>query len=197
MTQDRYFKHETALVESENVGSGTRIWAYTHVMSGAVVGENCNICDHCFIESGAVIGNNVTIKNGVSVWDKVTIEEGAFVGPNATLTNDLWPRSRNPKWQVRDTVIGRGATIGANATILCGIRIGSFSMIGAGAVVTRDLADHALCYGNPARIQGWVCACASKLSFRGSNATCEQCGKRYRKLNHKVSIVEPYGKTTQ
>jgi UDP-2-acetamido-3-amino-2,3-dideoxy-glucuronate N-acetyltransferase len=197
MTQDKFFKHETALVESENVGSGTRIWAYTHVMSGAVVGENCNICDHCFIESGAVIGNNVTIKNGVSVWDKVTIEEGAFVGPNATLTNDLWPRSRNPKWQVKETLIGRGATIGANATILCGIRIGAFTMIGAGSVVTRDLPDYALCYGNPARVQGWVCACTSKLNFAGTGATCGECGAQYLKSNQKVAPVEPYGKASQ
>jgi UDP-2-acetamido-3-amino-2,3-dideoxy-glucuronate N-acetyltransferase len=197
MTQDRFFKHETALVESENVGSGTRIWAYAHVMSGAVIGKNCNICDHCFIESGAVIGNNVTIKNGVSVWDKVTIEEGVFVGPNATLTNDSWPRSRNPNWQVRETLIARGATIGANATILCGIRIGAFVMIGAGAVVTRDLPDYALCYGNPARVQGWVCVCASKLNFRGTSATCEPCGRQYRKSNHKVTVVETDGKTSQ
>ena len=192
MTQDQFFKHDTALVESRNVGSGTRIWAYTHVMDGAVIGDNCNICDHCFIESGAVIGNNVTIKNGVSVWDKVTIEDGAFVGPNATLTNDLWPRSRNQNWQAKETLIGKGATIGANATILCGIRIGSFAMIGAGSVLTRDLPDYALCYGNPARIHGWVCSCGSKLNFTEINATCKQCGRQYHKSQNKVSIVEPH-----
>jgi UDP-2-acetamido-3-amino-2,3-dideoxy-glucuronate N-acetyltransferase len=180
-----FFKHATALVESDKIGSGTRIWAFVHVMAGAVIGENCNIGDHCFIESGAVIGNNVTIKNGVSVWDKVKIEDGAFLGPNAALTNDLWPRSRNPEWQPSETIIGRGATIGANATILCGIRVGVYAMIGAGAVVTSNLSDYALCYGNPARIQGWVCACATKLHFEGMKAICDKCGRQYRKSNTK------------
>jgi UDP-2-acetamido-3-amino-2,3-dideoxy-glucuronate N-acetyltransferase len=194
MTQERFFKHETACVESQDIGSGTRIWAFAHVMSRATIGENCNICDHCFIESGAVIGNNVTIKNGVSIWDKVIIEDGAFIGPNAAFTNDLWPRSRNPNWQIKETVIGRGASIGANATILCGIHVGAFAMIGAGAVLAHDLPDHALCYGNPARIHGWVCVCSLKLEFTGMKATCGNCGKQYRQSNDHVSIIEPNGK---
>ena len=125
MTGDQGFRHQTALVESHSIGAGTRIWAFTHIMAGARIGERCNICDHCFVEAGAVIGNNVTLKNGVSVWDQITLEDGVFVGPNATFTNDRRPRSGNPNWQVERTVIGRGASIGANATILCGIRVGA------------------------------------------------------------------------
>lgn len=184
-------KHKTALVESDQIGSGTRIWAFAHVMAGATIGRNCNIGDHCFIESGAVIGNDVTIKNGVSVWDKVTIKDGVFVGPNATLTNDLWPRSRNADWQARETIIEKGATIGANATILCGIRIGSYSMIGAGSVVTREIPDHALFYGNPAKLNGWVCICSAKLNFTGATTTCKKCDRAYRKSNRSVTFLEP------
>src|SRR5262249_44939598 len=174
-----YFKHDTAIVESDKIGEGTRIWAYAHILKGAVVGDNCNICDHCFVESGAIIGNDVTIKNGVSVWDKVKIEDGVFLGPNAALTNDLWPRSRKPDWQIVETVIERGATIGANATIVCGVRIGSYAMIGAGSVVTRNVPGFALCYGNPARVRGWVCACTDKLEFRVNETECGKCGRRY------------------
>jgi acetyltransferase-like isoleucine patch superfamily enzyme len=185
-----FFKHDTALVESDRIGEGTRIWAYAHVMRGAVIGAHCNICDHSFVESGAIIGNDVTIKNGVSIWDKVKIEDGVFLGPNAALTNDLWPRSRKPDWQISETIIGRGATIGANATIVCGIKIGCYAMIGAGAVVTRDVPAYALCYGNPARARGWVCACAAKLDFQGSESVCAKCGKRYQKRDNEVLAIE-------
>jgi len=193
MTGDQGFRHQTALVESHSIGAGTRIWAFTHIMAGARIGERCNICDHCFVEAGAVIGNNVTLKNGVSVWDQITLEDGVFVGPNATFTNDRRPRSGNPNWQVERTVIGRGASIGANATILCGIRVGAFAMVGAGAVVTADLPDHALGYGNPARVQGWVCACSARLVFAGTSATCGQCGKHYRQAADRVSLVDANG----
>lgn len=183
----RFFQHPTALVESKTIGKGTRIWAYAHVMSGAVIGENCNIGDHCFIESGAVIGNNVTVKNGVSVWDHIRIEDGVFLGPETTLTNDLWPRSR-ADWQASDTVIEQGATIGANATLLCGLRIGRYAMIGAGSVVTEPVPTFALCYGNPARLHGWVCVCTHKLSFQKRFTVCKKCGRHYLKL--KGGVVE-------
>lgn len=185
-----FFKHDTALVESDEIGAGTRIWAYAHVLKGARIGTNCNIGDHCFIESGALIGNNVTIKNGVSVWDKVTIEDGVFLGPNAALTNDMWPRSRKPDWRIVGTLIERGATVGANATIVCGVRIGAYAMIGAGSVVTRDVPAYALCYGNPARVQGWVCSCGSKLDFQGAETRCEQCQRVYHKNNNEVVASE-------
>jgi UDP-2-acetamido-3-amino-2,3-dideoxy-glucuronate N-acetyltransferase len=182
----KFFRHPAALVESKSIGKGTRVWAYAHVMAKAVVGENCNIGDHCFVESGAVIGNRVTIKNGVSVWDHIRIEDDVFLGPNAVLTNDLWPRSGDRNWRASETVIEKGATIGANATILCGIRIGSHAMIGAGAVVTKNVPPFSLCYGNPARVRGWVCICTRKLAFRRKTAICVQCGRGFRKAGEKV-----------
>jgi acetyltransferase-like isoleucine patch superfamily enzyme len=167
--------HPTALVESDAIGDGTRIWAFAHVLAGASIGRGCNIGDHCYIESGAVIGDEVTIKNGVAVWDGVTIARGVFVGPNVTLTNDVRPRSRAP-WTLARTTIEEGATIGANATVLPGLTIGAFSMVGAGAVVTRDVPPHALVLGNPARVRGHVCRCGGTLPKRGRRHACPACG---------------------
>lgn len=183
------FKHPLALVESEEIGVGTRIWAFAHVMAGAKIGKNCNIGDHCFVESGAAIGDNVTIKNHVAIWDGVTIGDGAFIGPNVALTNDLKPRSRNPQWTLMETRIGEGASLGANATIVCGITIGAFALIGAGAVVTKDVPAHALVYGNPARVRAYVCRCTEKLLFRGQLASCQRCGLCYRKGKQSVSLL--------
>ena len=183
----KFFQHPTALVESKSIGNGTRIWAYSHIMVKARIGEKCNIGDHCFVESGAVIGNRVTIKNGVSVWDHIHIEDDVFLGPNAVLTNDLWPRSGDRNWQASDTVIEKGATIGANTTILCGIRIGSYAMIGAGAVVAKDVPPFSLCYGNPARVRGSVCICTAKIVFRKQAAVCDQCGRTFRKVGGKIT----------
>ncbi len=185
-----YFKHPMALVESEEIGKGTRIWAFAHIMKGAKVGQNCNIGDHCFIESGAVVGNNVTIKNGVSVWDKVKIENNVFLGPNVVLTNDLLPRSKKD-WIPMETVIREGATIGANATLICGIEIGAYSMVGAGAVVSRSVPPYTLVYGNPARIRGYICQCARKLIFKNNKAVCTNCDKRYIEKDGVVQHVDP------
>lgn len=171
-------QHPTALVESDAIGDGTRIWAFAHVLAGAVIGRDCNIGDHCYIESGAVIGDAVTIKNGVAVWDGVTIERGVFVGPNATLTNDRRPRSRAP-WRLACTRIEEGATIGANATVLPGITVGAFSMIAAGAVVTSDVPPHAVMMGNPARVRGQVCRCGQTLPRRGKRRTCPDCRRQF------------------
>lgn len=146
-----HFQHPNALVESQSIGSGTRIWAFVHVLSGAKVGENCNICDHVFIENDVFIGDRVTIKCGVQIWDGIRLEDDVFVGPNATFTNDRFPRSKAP-FNVMKTVVKKGATIGANSTILPGIIIGENAMVGAGAVVTKDVPPFALVLGNPARI---------------------------------------------
>lgn len=151
-----YFKHTHAIVESEKIGKGSRIWAFTHVLPGALIGEDCNICDHVFIENDVIVGNRVTIKCGVQVWDGVTLEDDVFVGPNATFTNDPLPRSKQYPESFSRTIVRKGASIGANSTILPGLTIGMNAMVGAGAVVTKDVPPNAVVMGNPARITGYV-----------------------------------------
>jgi UDP-2-acetamido-3-amino-2,3-dideoxy-glucuronate N-acetyltransferase len=151
-----FFKHETALVESPFIGKGTRIWAFAHVLSGARIGADCNICDQTFIENDVRVGDGVTIKCGVQLWDGITIEDDVFIGPNATFTNDPFPRSKQYPPKFAQTLVRRGASIGANATILPGVTIGEKAMIGAGAVVTRNVPPLAIVAGNPARIVGYV-----------------------------------------
>lgn len=152
----KYFVHDKGICESNNIGEGTRIWAFSHVLSGAKIGTDCNICDHVFIENDVIIGNGVTIKNGVQIWDGIRIGNDVFVGPNVTFTNDKFPRSRQYPERFLETIIEDGASIGANATILPGLRVGSKAMIGAGAVVTRNIPPNAIVIGNPARISGYV-----------------------------------------
>lgn len=149
------FVHPQALCESDNVGDGTRVWAFAHVLPGAVIGADCNICDGVFVENDVVVGDRVTVKCGVQLWDGVRLEDDVFVGPNATFTNDLFPRSREYPESFPETVVGTGASIGANATILPGVRIGRRAMVGAGAVVTKDVPPNAVVVGNPARITGY------------------------------------------
>lgn len=153
---DSVFIHPQALVESSEIGAGTRVWAFAHVMKGAQIGTGCNIGDHSFIESGATLGNDVTIKNGVSVWDGVALGDLVFVGPNVAFTNDLYPRSKVYHAEPVRTNVLEGASIGANATIVAGITIGKYAMIGAGSVVTKDVRDFELVVGCPARHAGWV-----------------------------------------
>lgn len=194
------YVHPTALVETEDIGDDTSIWAMTHVMKNAKIGRECNIGDHCFVESGAVIGNYVTIKNGNMIWDGVTLEDGVFVGPHAFFTNDLFPRSwrypdiQLPNGESRDwfvpTMVRRGASLGAGSIIIAGTEIGEFAMIGAGSVVTRDVPPHALVIGNPARVHRWVCQCGLPLTFgTDETATCEACGSSYaNKDDHILAI---------
>jgi UDP-2-acetamido-3-amino-2,3-dideoxy-glucuronate N-acetyltransferase len=178
------FIHPQALVESSDVGDGTKVWAFAQIMRGAVVGGNCNIGGHAFIESGARLGSRVTLKNQVMVWNGVTIEDDVFVGPGVAFTNDLQPRSprmeavsgrysRPENWLAR-TSVGRGASIGAGAVILP-VRIGDHAMIAAGSIVTKDVPAHALMKGNPARVAGWVCVCGSKLD---AGRECPSCGRQ-------------------
>jgi UDP-2-acetamido-3-amino-2,3-dideoxy-glucuronate N-acetyltransferase len=155
MSANNYYQHPQAVVETSKVGQGTRIWAFVHILPGAVIGEDCNICDHIFIENDVLIGNRVTIKSGVQVWDGITLEDDVFVGPNATFTNDRFPRSKQHPDEVIRTVVRTGASIGANATILPGLEIGRCAMVGAGAVVTKNVPPHAIVVGNPARIMGY------------------------------------------
>lgn len=174
------FFHEKALVETDRIGEGTRVWAFAHVMPDVSIGRNCNIGDHAFIESHVTLGDNVTVKNGVSIWEHVHIADNVFLGPHVALTNDRFPRRSDTVYHAEETWIEEGVTVGANATILCGIRLGHRSFIGAGSVVTHDVAPHALVLGNPARPHGWVCFCARPLVVddRGC-ATCALCARRY------------------
>lgn len=147
--------HDTAIVASNTIGRDTRIWAFVNILKGAVIGENCNICDHCFIEDEVVIGNNVTLKCGIYVWNGVTIEDDVFLGPNVVFTNNIRPRIKQYK-PLSLTLISKGASIGANSTILSGITIGKYAMTGIASVVTRSIPDYALVYGNPAKFKGWI-----------------------------------------
>lgn len=143
--------HPLSDVKSTNIGDNTNIWQFCVVFPEAKIGTGCNICANVLIENEVVVGNNVTVKSGVQLWDGVTLEDNVFVGPNVTFTNDLFPRSKNPDWKLSKTVVKKGASIGANATILCGITIGENAMIGAGSVVTKDVPSGEVWIGNPAR----------------------------------------------
>jgi UDP-2-acetamido-3-amino-2,3-dideoxy-glucuronate N-acetyltransferase len=179
-----YFKHESAYVdEGAKVGKGTRIWHFCHVMAGAEIGEGCTLGQNVFVAKGVRIGNGVKIQNNVSVYEGVTLEDEVFVGPSAVFTNVRTPRASFPRNRPEDflpTVVKRGATIGANATIVCGVTLGEWCFVAAGAVVTKDVPPYALVAGVPARRLGWVCECGERLVFAGEEATCGTCGRRYR-----------------
>lgn len=151
-----FFQHDRALVESRSIGDGTRVWAHAHILPGAVIGKDCNVCDGVFIENDVVVGDRVTVKCGVQLWDGVRLEDDVFVGPNATFTNDPFPRSKRRPSVFARTVVRRGASIGANATILCGIEIGENAMVGAGAVVRQNVPRNAVVAGNPATVLAYV-----------------------------------------
>lgn len=156
MTIDGVSIHPASLVATENIGAGTRVWAFVNILPGAVIGRDCNICDRVFIENQVRVGDRVTIKCGVSLWDGVTVEDDVFIGPGATFVNDLRPRSKQYLERPLPTIVRRGASIGANATVLAGLTIGSNAMVGAGAVVTKSVPPNAIVVGNPARIRGYV-----------------------------------------
>lgn len=173
--ESRVFVHPEAICESDTIGPGTRIWAHSHVLRGARIGAECNLGESVYVESQAKIGDRCTIKNGVAVWDHVTLEDDVFLGPGVALTNDRRPRAffRGDTFLPAPTHIRRGATVGANATIICGVTIGEFAMIGAGAVVYRDVPPHAIVVGNPAHQIGRACICGQNLD---STDFCAHCG---------------------
>ncbi|MCD6357355.1 MAG: N-acetyltransferase [Thermoproteales archaeon] len=182
-----YYVHPTAIVEEgASIGRGTKVWHFVHIRRGARVGQGCNLGKGVYVDSGAVVGDGVKVQNFVSVYRGVRVESRAFLGPSATLTNDRYPRSFSEEWELVPTIIEEGASIGANATIVCGVRIGKYAMVGAGAVVTRDVPPHGLVYGNPARLRGFVCTCGRRLKRLvevGSEYVtfkCEHCGREVR-----------------
>jgi len=189
-----YYVHESSYIDDPcEIGSGTKIWHFSHIMSGCRIGRNCNIGQNVVISPDVVIGDNVKIQNNVSVYTGVICEDDVFIGPSAVFTNVINPRSHiNRKNEFRRTIIKKGASIGANATIVCGHTIGTYAFIGAGAVVTKDVPDFALVVGNPARQTGWVCRCGAKLkTAHGENSTvCHECGSEYSLENGIITIMD-------
>lgn len=175
--ENAVFVHPDGRCESTEVGAGTRVWAFAHVLQGAVLGAGCNICDGAFIESGVVIGDGVTVKNQVMIFEGVTIEDEVFLGPGVIFTNDMNPRAFIKKHgnELSPTLVQRRATIGAGSVVVCGTTIGEYAFVGAGTVVTRDVPDHAFVVGNPGRLIGWACECGLRLP---RSLACD-CGRRW------------------
>lgn len=186
-----YSVHETAIVDAgAKIGAGTHIWHWVHICAGAKIGECCSFGQNVFVGNKVVIGNNVKVQNNVSIYDDVTLEDDVFCGPSMVFTNVFNPRSHvSRKHEYRKTLVKKGATIGANATIVCGNDIGRYAFIGAGAVVTKNIPDHALMVGSPARQKGWVCRCGEMLRGEGENLSCSSCGDSYRISNGHCELV--------
>lgn len=186
-----YLAHPTATIDPGcEIGEGTRIWHYSHIMSGVRIGRGCSLGQNVFVGKDVVIGNNVKIQNNVSVYEGVVLEDDVFCGPSMVFTNVLNPRSHvSRKHEFRETLIRRGASIGANATIICGHTVGQYAFIGAGAVVTRDVPDYALMLGTPARIAGWMCECGVRLAMTGNELSCRECGRLYQQEGERIEPV--------
>jgi UDP-2-acetamido-3-amino-2,3-dideoxy-glucuronate N-acetyltransferase len=178
---NHYYAHETAFIdEGVKIGSGSKIWHFSHVLKDSEIGESCNIGQNVVIGPRGRIGNRCKIQNNVCVYEGVTLEDEVFCGPSMVFTNVINPRSAIPRMkELKTTHVCRGATIGANATILCGTRLGRYCFVGAGAVVVRNVPDYALVVGNPAQIIGWMCACGMKLDMTSGRYTCQTCGQKY------------------
>jgi len=193
------FIHHLAIVETKRIGCGTRVWAWTHIQEDVAVGDYCNIGEHCFLENGVIVGNRAVIKNGVSLWQGITVADHAFVGPHVVFTHERFPRSGFPK-SYEPITIDQEASIGAGSIIVPGIRIGCYATVGAGSVVTHHVPDYCLVFGNPARVQGWMCVWGLRLKsgdpmgltvvegVASSSPLCE-CGRKYEISQEKCQLI--------
>lgn len=188
-----FFVHESSYVDDGAViGAGTKVWHFSHVMPGAVIGERCNLGQNVVVMPGTRLGNNVKVQNNVSIYEGVELEDDVFCGPSCVFTNVMNPRSHvSRKHEYRRTLVRRGASIGANATIVCGSTLGEYAFIGAGAVVKGDVPAYALMVGVPARRIGWVCRCGTRLTLGAGAATCADCGERYTESAGRLARVDP------
>ncbi|OGV45275.1 MAG: hypothetical protein A2017_08710 [Lentisphaerae bacterium GWF2_44_16] len=186
-----YFVHESSYAdEGCKIGEGTKIWHFSHILPGAVIGEKCSIGQNVNIASKAILGNHCKIQNNVSIYDSVILEDDVFCGPSMVFTNVMNPRAFvERKKEYKTTLLKKGCTIGANATIICGNTIGEYAMIGAGAVITRDIPAYALVYGAPAKIKGWVCKCGVKLNISNNEGACPECALKYKITDNSCSPI--------
>jgi len=189
---EHFFAHETSQIDDGCIiGNETKIWHFSHAMSGCVIGKGCNIGQNVVISPSVVLGNGVKIQNNVSIYTGVVCEDDVFLGPSCVFTNVINPRAFiSRKNEFRKTLVKRGASIGANATIVCGHTVGKYAMVGAGSVVTKDVPDYALVYGVPAKCVGYVCQCGERISFDGSQAICQSCGKKYVQNKETLMVEE-------
>jgi UDP-2-acetamido-3-amino-2,3-dideoxy-glucuronate N-acetyltransferase len=192
MSDKNYFVHESSYIDEPcQIGAGTKIWHFSHIMKNSVIGERCNIGQNVVISPDVILGNNVKIQNNVSVYTGVICEDDVFLGPSCVFTNVINPRSFVArKEEYKQTLIKKGASIGANATIVCGHAIGRYAFIGAGTVVTKDIPNYALVVGNPSRIIGYVCECGNKLEKNDNQYLCKSCGKEYKMINQSLTLKE-------
>ncbi|MEI8349150.1 MAG: DapH/DapD/GlmU-related protein [Candidatus Omnitrophota bacterium] len=187
----KYFIHTSSIIdENVEIGEGTRVWHFSHVLSGSKIGKNCNIGQNVVIGPNVVMGDNCKIQNNVSLYEGVMLDDDVFCGPSCVFTNVINPRSAVcRRSEMRKTIVKKGATIGANATIVCGHTLGKHSFVGAAAVVTKDVSDYALVYGNPARLKGYMCECGIKLEFKKAKAICKSCAKTYCKTSAGIQKI--------
>jgi UDP-2-acetamido-3-amino-2,3-dideoxy-glucuronate N-acetyltransferase len=195
--EEAYFVHPSSYVDEPcQIGAGTKIWHFSHIMKNCRIGERCNIGQNVVISPDVIIGNNVKIQNNVSVYTGCILEDDVFCGPSMVFTNVVNPRSHVIRRdEYKTTLVRRGASLGANCTIVCGVTIGRYAFVGAGSVVTKDIPDYALVYGTPARLSGWMCGCGIKLPFAGSDGfekgTCPACGMHYTRRGREVAVLKP------
>lgn len=191
MAEEKYFVHPSSYVDEDcTIGAGTKIWHFSHIMQGCTIGEHCNIGQNVVVSPGVKLGKGCKVQNNVSIYTGVECEDGVFLGPSCVFTNVINPRAFiERKSEYRRTVVKEGASIGANATIVCGHDIGRYAFVGAGSVVTKNVPDFAMVYGSPAKVQGYVCRCGEKLHFTDGSASCTACGKVYR-MNDKSEVEE-------